>query len=521
MAPHANAPDRGNSSFANGYIHDRIDSANGLTIDANNTPQYQSHLQPTELSEIHDLICVGFGPASLAIAVALHDGLDGENGDSNMPAMGVLGPKVAFLERQPRFAWHAGMLLEGAKMQISFVKDMATLRNPRSPFTFLNYLHVKNRLIQFTNLDTFLPQRIEFEDYLQWCAGWFDDVVHYSQEVLEIKPDTNNRGHHAIDSFSVISRNTTTGEVTTRCTRHVVIAAGGKPAIPQPFPSSHPRILHSSQYAYTSPQILTDKEAHYRVAVVGGGQSAAEIFSNLHTQYPNCQTRLIIRGASLKPSDDSPFVNEIFDPCRVDPFYSQPPSARALINSEHRTTNYGVVRLELLEHIYQTLYMQRVHHPHEEDWQHRIENNSTIVGVNADSSETIQLQVARRVESCYGEKEVATETQEYDVVIIATGYTRNSHEDILAPARYLMPGGDDPEKKWTVSRDYKVHFQEGLVSEDAGVFLQGCNEESHGLADSLLSILAIRGGEIVQSVFGGEKNTSHWNSKLGLNAGGL
>lgn len=175
-------------------------------------------------------------------------------------------------------------------------------------------------------------------------------------------------------------------------------------------------------------------------------------------------------------------VNEIFDPSNVDPFYSQPSSTRALINAEHRTTNYGVVRLDLLEHIYQTLYMQRVHHPNPEDWQHRIANNSTIVGVDGDSPTTIRLQVARKVVGSLGEKESETELQEYDAVIIATGYTRNIHEDILAPARSLMAGGDKPDNKWTVSRDYKVLFEEGMVSEDAGIYLQGCNEQSHGVS---------------------------------------
>ena len=61
-------------------------------------------------AEVFDLVCIGFGPASLAIAVALHD--------LSVPA------NVIFLERQSRFAWHAGMLLPGARMQISFLKDV-------------------------------------------------------------------------------------------------------------------------------------------------------------------------------------------------------------------------------------------------------------------------------------------------------------------------------------------------------------------------------------------------------------
>ena len=121
-----------------------------------------SHLQRYPDNEVQDLVCVGFGPASLAIAVALHDALD-----KGELALGTSTPKVRFLERQQQFAWHAGMLLPGAKMQITFIKDMATLRNPRSEFTFLNYLHENNRLVSFTNLGTFLPHRIEYEDYMR------------------------------------------------------------------------------------------------------------------------------------------------------------------------------------------------------------------------------------------------------------------------------------------------------------------------------------------------------------------
>jgi L-ornithine N5-oxygenase len=50
-----------------------------------------------------------------------------------------------------------------------------------------------------------------------------------------------------------------------------------------------------------------------------------------------------------------------------------------------------------------------------------------------------------------------------------------------------------------------VQFEEGTVAPGAGIYLQGCNEQTHGLADSLLSILSVRGGEMVDTIFGGEK----------------
>jgi L-ornithine N5-oxygenase len=269
-------------------------------LDGSNS-HYKSFLQRTEDNQVHDLICVGFGPAALAIAVALHDTFENEQAQYVERL-----PKVAFLAKQSCFSWHAGMLLEGATMQISFLKDMATLRNPQSSFTFLNYLHIKNRLLKFSNLETFLPHRIEFEDYLRWCASWFEDVVHYNQEVLEIRPEKISSVNQRVDGFSVVSRNTETGAVTIRKARNVVIASGGRAAIPPPFPQAHRRLMHSSKFAMDISGVLPDRRAVYNIAVVGGGQSAAEIFNSLHDRYPNAQTRLVLKATALKPSDDSP-----------------------------------------------------------------------------------------------------------------------------------------------------------------------------------------------------------------------
>lgn len=254
------------------------------------------YLRPAEADSVHDVVCVGFGPASLAIAVALHDTM--EAGKLAQP------PKVLFLEKQPQFFWHAGMLLPGAKMQISFIKDMASLRDPRSNFTFLNYLHKNGRLVDFINLSTFLPARAEYEDYLRWCARHFDDVVHYQTEVISISPAQGEEG--PLKVFTVTARHVKTGTISTYRARNVIVAVGGQPSIPRLFPAHHPRVIHSSQYAQVVPQILSDKSAPHRVAVVGAGQSAAEIFSNVQTLYPNSKTYMIMRSEFLRPSDDSP-----------------------------------------------------------------------------------------------------------------------------------------------------------------------------------------------------------------------
>lgn len=239
-------------------------------------------------SDSYDLICVGFGPASLSIAVALHD-------------QGVQA-RVLFIERQQQFAWHEGMLLPGTHMQISYLKDMATFRDPRSNFTFLNYLHANNRLVAFTNQSTFYPLREEFNDYLCWCAAHFDDYVHYSEEVTAISPASEAT---PVKSWKVQSRKVGSQTPIEYTARHVVVAVGGKANIPAEFLNKK-RVIHSSRYMCEINNLLPNKDAPYNVAVLGGGQSAVEIFQDLGGRFPQAKTSLILRQPALKPSDDSP-----------------------------------------------------------------------------------------------------------------------------------------------------------------------------------------------------------------------
>lgn len=309
MSPHAELPATGyhNEHQSHSPFTHRPTQTNGHTTGhSNSTNQNRSHLSRIVSDEHYDLICVGFGPANLALAIALHDALDDPSSVSKVSRLHTRPPKVLFLERQEHYGWHEGMLLPGAKMQISFIKDLATVRNPRSEFTFINYLHRNKRLLQFTNLDTFLPHRVEYSDYMKWCAAWFEEVVEYGQEVLQIRPDKQSTKSSKVDCFTVESKDIKTGETQSLQARHVVVAVGGKPSIPNPLPQNHSKVLHSSWYAKGIHQVLPDPSEAYRVAVIGGGQSAAEIFNDLHTRYPNSHTKLVMRAAALKPSDDSP-----------------------------------------------------------------------------------------------------------------------------------------------------------------------------------------------------------------------
>ncbi|HET9770677.1 MAG TPA: SidA/IucD/PvdA family monooxygenase, partial [Acidimicrobiia bacterium] len=108
----------------------------------------------TARSSGFDVVGVGFGPSNLGLAVALEEHNRGADPVGGRPVTGM------FFERQAAFGWHSGMLLENATVQVSFLKDLVTMRNPASDFSFVSYLHERGRLADFINHKTLFPLRV-------------------------------------------------------------------------------------------------------------------------------------------------------------------------------------------------------------------------------------------------------------------------------------------------------------------------------------------------------------------------
>lgn len=406
---------------------------------------------------IHDLIGIGFGPSNIALAIAL---------DEKRQA-GVRIDSL-FIERQPGFAWHPNMLLDHAHMQVSFLKDLATLRNPTSRFTFINYLHQKQRLQDFINLKTFFPSRHEFNDYLAWAAAQFEDRCVYGEDVFEVLPEKRD-GEVAL--LRVRSRDRA-GEIHERLARNLVVGLGGTAHIPDMFRPLREdgRVFHSSSYL----QGIARRGNGGRIAVVGAGQSAAEIFMDLHGRPGEACLDLIIRDRSIRPSDDSPFVNEIFNAEFTDYVYSRPDEERHALLQEFRHTNYAAPDPELIMQIFKVFYEQKVSGVQ----RHRLLRRHHLRGVHADG-DGIHLTMC----DMHTRREA---TVRYDTVVLATGYEREQHKALLAPlAPYL---GD-----FSVDRPYRLKSTPDFKP---AIFLQGACEATHGLSDTLLSVTSIRTGEI-------------------------
>ncbi|MBA1200980.1 SidA/IucD/PvdA family monooxygenase [Pseudomonas capeferrum] len=418
-------------------------------------------------STLHDLIGVGFGPSNLALAIALQ-----ELSQSRGKAIDAL-----FMDKQEHYRWHGDTLSSQSELQISFLKDLVSLRNPTSPYSFVNYLKHQGRLVDFINLGTFYPCRVEYNDYLGWVAEQFADQALYGEEVLRIEPELDNG---VIHHLKLISRNAQ-GMERARRTRSVVISTGGSPKIPTIFApfKDDSRVFHHSRYLTGMKNLGCGQGKPMRIAIIGSGQSAAEAFIDLNDSFPSVRAEMILRSSALKPADDSPFVNEIFAPAYTDLVFQQQPEDREKLIREYHNTNYSVVDLNLIERIYAVLYRQKI----TQRTRHAVRCRQQVDAAIA-TEQGIELTL----------RDLATQqrhTQRYDAVILATGYERQSHQALLAPLEGYLHGLE-------VDRNYRALASPAL---QAPVFLQGFCEATHGLSDTLLSVLPMRSEDIGRALY--------------------
>src|SRR5690349_13860192 len=415
-----------------------------------------------------DVVGIGFGPSNLAMAIAV-----AEHNAAAGPAAGVT---ARFLERQAGFGWHRGMLLDDATMQVSFLTDLVTLRNPTSEFSFLRYLHSRGRLIDFINHKNLFPLRVEFHDYFAWAAAQVDDQVTYDAEVLSVTPVASSGGD--VVAVDVLSRHG--GQLSTHRARNLVIGTGLRPRLPEGVTASD-RIWHTSDLLHNMPKLRGTEPR--RIVVVGAGQSAAEAVATLHREFPTAEICAVFSRYGYSPADDSSFANRIFDPAAVDDFYLAPEDVKRQLMGYHANTNYSVVDMDLIDDLYRRAYQEKVLGRQ----RLRMLNVSRLTDV-ADGPDQVVASVRSLVT---GE----TTRLVADVVVCATGYHQADPYAILGELAELCHRDDAGRPQ--VDRDYRAAADPRLR---VGVYLQGGTEHTHGITSALLSNTAIRVGEILESV---------------------
>lgn len=421
---------------------------------------------------IVDVVGIGFGPANLSLAIAIEE----QNNASHSAGQRL---SAAFVEAQGQFGWHEGMLLPDADMQISFLKDLVSLRNPISEYSFLNYLQERGRLMDFINLKTFFPSRREFRDYLSWAADRVDFPVHYGCVARNIQW----MGDHYL--IELHSREGVTGVHSAADTggrlraRNIVFGIGIEPHLPEGV-TPGPRVFHNHHLLHHLRQLPTRRQRSF--LVVGSGQSAAEVAHYLHENYPDCEVHASFRRFGYTPSDDTPYANRVFDPVAVDDFYRAPVAVKKQVLDYHWLTNYSAVDSDLIETLYRYEYEETVAGKRRL-FVHRVTDLDEVTE-GQDGART------RLIDRTGGE-EIGLEV---DAVVFATGFRPRD----IRPMLDLAPGLEDAfdGELPVVERDYSLR----MPAHYGQIYLNGGVEHSHGLSSSLLSNVSVRSADILATL---------------------
>jgi len=408
-----------------------------------------------------ELLAIGAGPSNLALAIALE-----ELGPADLARNSVI------IERNNSIKWQPGLLVPWTRSQVSFLKDLVTPRNPCSTFSFLNYLHAVGRLDDFTNMGSFTPYRIEISGYLNWVADSLTKVrIELGQACSSIEPRRDPQG-------TLTGWFTRLSDGSSISSRYLVIGAGRDPYVPPAFggvPAG--RLIHSAHYRQRVATL--SRQLPYRIAVVGGAQSAAEMFKALQDDLPNSDIAWVMRSSGLRADEGTRFNNELYYPSYVDQFYDARPEGREEILQEMYRTNYAGTSPWMLESLYSDLYLDRLTGQHRK----RIITLANVTAAREVADEAVLELTDRRTGA-------VTELRR-DLVFLGTGFVREMPAMIRRLAASL---GLDHIR---VSRRYRLRVDEPAT---AACYLQGVNEATHGIADSLLSVVAHRAADIVHDV---------------------
>jgi L-ornithine N5-oxygenase len=405
---------------------------------------------------------IGAGPANLALAIAIEESGALQMADSTL-----------MLEQYPDVKWQRSLLLPWARSQVSFLKDLVTLRNPQSRFSFLNYLYEQGQLDEFVNLSTFNPYRWQLSAYQQWVADNLEHVrIRFNARTERIDPRYAEDG--SINGWTATLSN---GD-TVNC-RDLVIGIGRDAHIPEVFRDLPvDRVVHSSQYSARVAQLAPDQPL-LRPVVIGGAQSAAEMFMALHQDIPDCEPTMVVRSIGLQDYQTSKFVNELFFPSFVDEFYDMTPETRMQVLDEMHVTNYAGLAPPFLDELYWMLYQQKMLGQQRSVMRHMTE----VVGARMDHDKIV-LDLRDR-------KTGKIEPLRCDMVFLGTGY------DSRMPAMVRDLADRVGLADINVSRRYRVDLTDSAWS---AIYLQGVNEQTHGIADSLISVLAHRSRDITEDL---------------------
>ncbi|WP_129265564.1 SidA/IucD/PvdA family monooxygenase [Streptomyces sp. M3] len=418
-------------------------------------------------SEPVDVLGVGFGPANLSLAIALQE---------EQP-----GTRAFFLEAAAHPVWQGGLLLDGSNMQNHPNRDLVTLRNPRSRYSFLNYLFEQGRLIEHLNLPLEFPLRKEYAQYIDWVTRQFRPQVAFGARATDVAVSgTGGTAQYVV----------TCADGSEHRARSLVVGTGRTPFVPEPFAGlDSPRVCHLTRYLHTVRELTG--EPPRSIAVIGGSQSAVEIVLDLAHRFPHAKIVNYVRKFGLRLKDTSPFSEEGFFPSFTDYYYRADRASKRELDAYMRPTNYSSTDADVLHHLYALMYEQRL----DGDQRVFVRGNSAIT-----TAEPAGTGVRLEVEEVHT-KEVSTDHA--DLVILATGFRDLGPGEHQEPYPALLAGvidrfQVDDDGHLVVEPDYRLRSHSDSTPP---LFLNGLCESSHGIGDAgSFSLLSLRAETILNGL---------------------
>jgi lysine N6-hydroxylase len=388
--------------------------------------------------EPFDLAGIGIGPANLSIAALLTRWRE---------------VRARFYDRRPEFQWHVGLMFPEAYLQVSYLKDLVSLADPTSPYSFLNFLFSTKRLYRFINAAFPRVRRREFNQYLRWVCNQLS-TLEFAREVEEVTFDGDFVLH--IGGERVRARN-------------LVLGTGAK------------GVFHASDF------LLSGIEPKgQRIAIIGGGQTGAEVLMALLANSDRLPREVcwISRRANFLPLDESPFANEWFTPAYSDFFFNLPAGVRTRLLEEQKLASDGISP-GLLELLYQRLY--ELEFIESAPCRFRLCPGRILSAMHRDAGGYL-LEVDERYTGAHDSVRV-------DQVILCTGYTY-AVAPFLAPIAGRLALDED---KYQIAEDFSVLWD---GPSDRRIYVQNAARFRRGVADPNLSLLAWRSAKIVNSLLG-------------------
>lgn len=264
-------------------------------------------------------------------------------------------------------------------------------------------------------------------------------------------------------------------------TRDLVMGTGRQPWVPpcaQEYVGKN--VFHASHFCFNNPDIKGK-----RVAIIGGGQSGAEVANHLLADSNALPKRLvwISRRSNFFPLDDSPFANEWFTPSYSDLFYGFANEDKVKNIADQTLASDGV-SMGLLQDIYRRIYQLRF-----------IENQSPdcISLMPNCHLETMTHSTNYQLQFGFGGGE--TFMEDFDVVILATGFRWQLPPFMKGIEKYIPIEDGEPKH----NADFSLQL-DGLPS--LRLFAQNAAQRQRGVADPNLSLLAWRSAKILNQLAG-------------------